>query len=143
MTASRLARGRLYRSCGCRDAQRKQYGPRCPHLKTDTQHGSWAYAVDLPDTPGRRTTRRRTGFASRTEAERALTSFTTGEATGVYEEPRLTVGTYLEEWLTGREEHLSPSTPAGYARAAHYDLLPGFGPLRLLDLLAPGTSRNG
>lgn len=53
-------------------------------------------------------------------------------ATGVYEEPRLTVGTYVAEWLAGREEHLSPPTLAGCARAVHYDLLPGFGPLRLL-----------
>ena len=66
------SRGRIYRGCGCRDAQRKQLGARCPKLKADPAHGSWGYAVDLPCPGKKRGTRGRTGFADLDAAEQAL-----------------------------------------------------------------------
>ncbi|MFF1949319.1 hypothetical protein [Kitasatospora herbaricolor] len=33
-------RGRVYRRCGCRDAQHKQLGARCPRLAADRRHGT-------------------------------------------------------------------------------------------------------
>lgn len=130
------SRGRIYRTCGCRDAQRKQLGPRCPTLKADPAHGSWAYAVDLPFPGKSRDTRRRIGFATSTEAEQALERVLDAERTGVFEEPRMRLGDYLLQWLVIREKELRPTTFANYAENVHSDLLPVFGAIKLTDLRA-------
>jgi len=130
------SRGRIYRGCGCRDAQRKQLGTRCPKLKADPAHGSWGYAVDLPCPDKKRGTRRRTGFADSNAAEQALVRVLQAERTGVFEEPDMSVRDYLLEWLAMQEKVLRPTTFSNYHENVHNDLLPIFGTMRLADLRA-------
>src|SRR4051794_13899307 len=61
-------RGRVYRRCACRDTAGKQLGTHCPQLATSSKHGRWAFAVDMPSLTGRRSTTRRSGYATRTDA---------------------------------------------------------------------------
>lgn len=99
----------------------------------------WAFAVDLPAADGRRHARRRTGFDSRQQAEKALGLLLESERTGVYREPDLTVRTYLLQWLAARERRLQPTTVAGYRDNVHRDLIPAFGTL----VCGRGMSRHG
>lgn len=136
MEQQSVSRGRIYRACGCRDERRRLRGPRCPELAAEPTHGSWAFAVDLPAADGRRHTRRRTGFDSRHQAEKALGLLLESERTGVYREPDLTIRAYLLQWLTAKERRLQPTTLAGYRDNVHRDLIPAFGTLPLEDLRA-------
>ncbi|WP_051969480.1 tyrosine-type recombinase/integrase [Kitasatospora azatica] len=134
--AQRTTRGRVYRRCGCQDENKKQLGPWCMRLLEDAKHGTWTYAVDLAPEDGRRRTRRRGGFASRTEAAREMAAALGGELRGVYENRRTTVAGYLREWLTIKQPTLAPNTYAGYKACVERDLIPAFGHRRLLDLRA-------
>ncbi|ARF78061.1 tyrosine-type recombinase/integrase [Kitasatospora aureofaciens] len=127
-------RGRVYRRCGCRDVAGRQYGTRCPKLNADLGHGSWAYAVDLPSTTGKRETRRRSGFSDQSAALTALQNFLLAERTGIAVDEALTVADYLREWLLSKQEILKATTYAGYERHVRHDLIPAFGPLPLADL---------
>ncbi|MEV8326054.1 tyrosine-type recombinase/integrase [Kitasatospora sp. NPDC056731] len=124
-------RGRVYRRCGCRDAAGRQYGARCPMLNTQSEHGRWAYAVDLPSTSGKRETRRRSGFSDENAALTALQRFLAAERTGIALDETLTVAEYLTEWLLSKQDVLKATTYAGYHRHVHHDLIPAFGPLPL------------
>ncbi|MGK4580376.1 hypothetical protein [Kitasatospora sp. HPMI-4] len=100
-------RGRVYRRCGCRDTDSRQYGARCPKLNAAPDHGSWAYAVDLPSLAGKRETRRRGGFPDQSAALTALQNFLLAEHTGISVDEALTVADYLTEWLLSKQEVLS------------------------------------
>ncbi|MFG2918616.1 tyrosine-type recombinase/integrase [Kitasatospora sp. NPDC048298] len=128
------ARGRVYRRCGCRDTNGRQYGARCPKLNASPDHGSWAYAVDLASSSGKRETRRRGGFSDQSAALTALQNFLVAERTGVTANETLTVADYLREWLLSKQEILKATTYAGYHRHVHHDLIPAFGPLPLAGL---------
>ncbi|WP_042802235.1 hypothetical protein [Streptomyces sp. C] len=91
-----VGRGRIYRRCGCRDPQHHQLGTRCPHLTTDSQHGTWNFAVDVPTPDRHRTTVRRGGFSTQDAAEQALGRFLEGEAGGYNADPSQTVTAYLD-----------------------------------------------
>jgi len=58
----------------------------------------------------------------------------TAERTGIFEDPKVTVGAYLLEWLALKEWTLKASTWANYRSAVHKDLVPMFGAMRLSDL---------
>ncbi|MFD7591358.1 tyrosine-type recombinase/integrase [Kitasatospora sp. NPDC059811] len=98
-------------------------------------HGSWTYCVDLTPEDGKRKTRRRGGFASRAEAIREMRAVLDGELRGVYEDRRVTVASFLRQWLAvKKEEELAPNTYAGYEACVERDLIPAFGHYRLPDL---------
>jgi Arm DNA-binding domain len=89
--------GSVFKRCGCR---RGRAGPRlgasCPRL-AEEEHGSWFFSLELPrHVGGTRRRIRRGGYASREEAERALSRLqvTGGRA--------LSVADWLEIWLTTR-----------------------------------------
>ncbi|MFJ9843397.1 hypothetical protein ACIRYZ_23615 [Kitasatospora sp. NPDC101155] len=67
-------------------------------LNTQSDHGRWAYAVDLPATSGKRETRRRSGFPDENTALTALHHFLAAERTGIALDETLTVADYLTEW---------------------------------------------
>ncbi|MEU3493672.1 tyrosine-type recombinase/integrase [Kitasatospora cineracea] len=85
---------------------------------------------------GRRRTRRRSGYRSEQDARHALELVLAAERTGVFEDPKITVGAYLLEWLALKEKTLRASTCANYRAYVHKDLLPTFGRIRLVDLKA-------
>ncbi|MFE2361078.1 tyrosine-type recombinase/integrase [Streptomyces virginiae] len=129
-----VGRGRIYRRCSCRDPQHHQLGAHCPHLTTDSQHGTWNFAVDVP-TPGRhRTTVRRGGFRSQDAAEQALGRFLEGEAGGYNADPSQTVAAYLNAWLAAKTLVLKPTTMARYRDYVRNGLIPAFGTLKLDQL---------
>ncbi|MCF2533952.1 tyrosine-type recombinase/integrase [Yinghuangia soli] len=131
---SSSTRGRVYRRCGCRDADRHQRGAHCSRLAADPMHGSWAFAVDVPAPRGVRTTVRRSGFAGETTARNALRRLLDAEACGFDADPNQTVADYLTTWLAEKELALKPATYARYRDYVRNDLVPGLGALRLDDL---------
>ncbi|MFE9748214.1 tyrosine recombinase XerC [Saccharothrix saharensis] len=126
-------RGRVYRRCGCRDAAGRQLGARCPEL-AGGRHGRWASAVDLPSLDGRRRTMRRSGFASRTEAQAALGKVLGYERTGIVTDDKQTVADYLTTWLHDKASVLKPTTTARYHDYICKDLVPALGAIRLYAL---------
>ncbi|MBT2466410.1 hypothetical protein J7E97_00650 [Streptomyces sp. ISL-66] len=134
-------RGRIYRRCGCRDSHRCQLGARCPHLVTDSEHGTWSFAVDVPTPDHRRTTVRRSGFTTQDSAEQALSRFLEGEAGGYNADPNQTVAAYLNGWLGAKALVLKPTTMARHRDHVRNDLVPAFGvrafgPLKLDQCVA-------
>ncbi|MFG2973863.1 tyrosine-type recombinase/integrase [Streptomyces sp. NPDC048331] len=129
-----IGRGRIYRRCGCRDNHRCQLGTHCPHLVTDSEHGTWSFAVDVPAPDHRRTTVRRGGFPTQDTAEEALRQFLEGEAGGFDADPNQTVAAYLNAWLTEKALVLKPTTMARYRGYVRNDLIPAFGTLKLDQL---------
>ncbi|WP_280682162.1 site-specific integrase [Kitasatospora sp. MAA19] len=88
----------------------------------------------MPTNGEGRSTRRRSGYGSRADAVYALQSVLNAEATGVFEDRKLTVGAFLLEWVALKEWTLKPSTAASYAKCVRQELLPVFGRMRLKDL---------
>ncbi|MEU5613778.1 hypothetical protein AB0H03_34590 [Streptomyces sparsogenes] len=124
-------RGRVYRRCGCRDTNRHQLGTHCPRLATDSDHGSWTFAVDLPSPDHKRTTIRRSGFPTQDAARSALRRMLEGEATA---DPNQTVADYLTTWLDAKAYVLKPTTVARYRDYVTHDLIPALGALKLDEL---------
>ncbi|WP_052509219.1 hypothetical protein [Kitasatospora griseola] len=129
-------RGRVYRRCGCRDVRRRQLGTSCPRLATDANHGSWAFAVDVPSLDGRRRTMRRSGFPDEAEARITLRQFSQGLALGVVIDPRQTTAEYLRSWLDEKGLYLKPTTMARYRDYVEQDLVPALGDI-------PSTTSTG
>ncbi|WP_236654564.1 tyrosine-type recombinase/integrase [Streptacidiphilus anmyonensis] len=128
--------GRVYRRCGCRDAQHHQPGSNCPTLAIDPTHGTWTFAVDLPalEPGGHNRTVRRGGFPSEDEARTALHRYLAGRRIGINADPNQTVADYLTQWLAGKRLTLKPTTWVRYRDYTVDDLTPALGAVRLDDL---------
>lgn len=127
-------RGRVYRRCACRDPAGKQFGARCVKLAADGRHGRWAFAVDMPSLTGRRSTMRRCGFATKTDAQSVLHRVLACERAGVECDDRQTVADYLAKWLSAKALGLKPTTLARYTDYVVKDLVPALGAIRLEQL---------
>ncbi|KIQ65549.1 hypothetical protein TR51_17030 [Kitasatospora griseola] len=66
--------------------------------------------MDLPSSEVRRRTRRRSGYRSEQDAQHALELVLAAERIGVFEDPKITVGAYLLEWLALNEPVTRNST---------------------------------
>jgi integrase len=136
----------VYRGCGCRDQDGKQYGARCSLLKTNARHGTWAYLLSHgtepdPKKPGKRRRRqfRKAGFKTKGEAQKALTRLRASLDTGTYTEPsRVLLGDYARQWLARRQvtgSGLKATTLSGYRRYIENDITPSpLGGMRLSDI---------
>ena len=133
MRSSGRRRGRVYRRCGCRDADRRQLGAGCPRL-AEEGHGTWTFAVDIPSLSGRRRTVRRSGFEDAWHAEGALRRFLESRQLGFDADPHETVAAYLTKWLKSMEFLLKPTTYARYRTYVLCELIPVFGKIRLEEL---------
>jgi integrase len=127
-------RGRVYRRCGCRDADGRQLGARCPRLTTNPKHGTWTFAVDMPSPTGKRSTLRRGGFSTKSDAQAALNAVLTFERSGLIIDDKQTVADYLTRWLQQKTLILKPTTVARYTDYITKDLIPAFGAIRLVTL---------
>lgn len=126
--------GSVFKRCGCRHEDGSEMGAGCPRLSS-SGHGTWYYKAELPGGPdGRRKRARRGGFATRREAEAALTDLLdrVNKRTHV-DAGRQTVGAYLEQWLAGKAA-LRSTTARSYREHLDLYLLPTLGHLRLTDL---------
>jgi len=133
--------GSVFKRCKCRDANGRELGTRCPELRRpdgsySPNHGSWYARCELePDEDGKRRTIRRGGFDSRRDALRWLDEVRGKASKGVDVTKRVTVATYLREWLDGKPD-LAPSTRHSYEQHVGDYFVPAFGRLEL-GLLRP------
>src|SRR5690349_11489272 len=91
---------------------------------------SWSYVVDLGRDPatGRRRQRWRGGFATRTEAARALRRELASVDSGVVAEAgRMTVSQYLDQWLDGIRPTIKPTTFKSYSEMVRWFIRPRLG----------------
>lgn len=88
----------------------------------------------MPSVDGRRRPRCRSGFPTRSAAAAALAQVLENEESGLETQAGLTVAAYLTTWLRSKQEPLRPTTYARYRDNVQRDLIPAFGPMRLVDL---------
>lgn len=99
----------------------------------------WSYVVDIGRDPatGRRRQRWKGGFATKRDAEqalsRALAAVGAGELTDAV---GVTLGAYLDQWLAGVRPALKPSTAKGYGEVVQWYVQPRLGGVKLGDLNA-------
>jgi integrase len=93
----------------------------------------WAVVIDIGRQDGKRRQKWHSGFATRREAEAALTELLARVQGGSYVEPsRLTLGAYLrDEWLPAVKRTVRPLTYAGYERSVRIHITPRIGDLPL------------
>lgn len=93
----------------------------------------WSYAVDLPPhADGKRRQRLKGGFRTKDEAQHALTRTLADAQKGIVADPsKVTLGEYLEDWLSSVSRSLKPTTWEGYAHAARVWIIPRIGGSRL------------
>jgi len=88
-------------------------------------------------TSGRRRQKWHSGFATRKEAERALSGVLSRLHQGTYVEPsKLTVSEFLEQWLAGIKAGVRSSTWESYSRNLRTHVKPRLGAARLQSLNA-------
>jgi len=124
--------GRLYRRCGCRSVDGRQFGGTCPRLRLES-HGRWYFALQVDGQDGRRTRVRKGGYASRAEAEAALADHLALPSVEAMART-WTVRRFLLLWLSEQAKRLRPSTVLFYQRAVRTFLIPLLGHLRLAKL---------
>jgi integrase len=98
----------------------------------------WAVVYDEGvDEKGRRVQRWKSGYATKREAEAALTKILNSLAEGEYVRPTAdTFGTFLDEWLEAVEHELRPSTFASYRMMIRRHIKPRLGVVKLQKLTA-------
>ena len=127
----------ITRRCGCRDERGKQYGAKCPKLKSP-RHGTWGYRLSAGFTPdtGKRRYVRESGFASHEDAKTAKLAAEKKLHGGAYKFEKQTVDTYLAAWFARAVKNgdLKPSTARMYERYLDLDIVPALGTVQLTAL---------
>jgi hypothetical protein len=130
----------VYRRCGCRDVDGKQYGAACPNM-TDPKHGSWGFHLSAGLNPktGKRQAVRRFGFKTKREAQEERNKAAVKVDKGSYVAPtKQTFADYLDVWLAHRQANgagLKETTSFNYLRYIHGDIQPStLGRMMLTDI---------
>ena len=98
---------------------------------------TWSYVVDVGRDPGsgRRVQRWKGGFATKRQAElalrRALDAVEAGETADA---GGLCVAAYLEQWLSGVQNTVKPTTAKSYGEILRWYVIRGVGAVQLADL---------
>ena len=125
-------RGSVFKRCQCRDAK----GAKVKSCRK--AHGSWAFVIDAGINPetGKRRQISRSGFKTKDEAEQALTAELTKLDAGTWtDDRRMTLGTWLDQWLTELEAaKKSVNTLKNYRGHVRDAWKPRLGHLLLRDL---------
>ena len=131
----------LYRRCGRRDENGRQYGKNCPKLKSDAKHGSWGYYLSHGSEPetGQRRQFRKAGFDTKAAARSAVAELKTRLDKGTYVKPTTrTLSEYAQAWLPRRERTntgLRATTVAGYEFYVREDIAASaLGRMKLTDI---------
>ena len=130
----------LYRRCGCRDENGRQYGKDCPKL-ANPKHGTWGYYLSHGSDPKTKERRqfRKTGYKTKAAAASAMAELKTKLDAHTYVKPSSrTLGEYALEWLPRRERTgrgLKATTLSGYSRYIEADIEPSaLGEMKLTDI---------
>ena len=130
--------GSVFKRCGCVDERGRPVST-CPELRRPG-HGSWALRLDLGPGPGPdgeprlRRQRYKSGFATKRAAEAAAAALVASVSSGSHVEPsRVTVGTYLQQWLDGKVR-LRPTSRESYRLYIERYFVPHLGHLELRQL---------
>lgn len=101
------------------------------------RNGTWSFVVDV-STGSRRRQYRRRGFATKREAQAALTELLASLQRGTFVRPeRLSVGDYLQGWMASLESSgRSRSTVSSYRHCLRLHVVPYIGEVQL-QALAP------
>jgi hypothetical protein len=134
------AKGRVYRRCACR-GDGKQLGQSCPQLAASSKHGTWSFAVDVPNLNGKRSTMRRSGFPTKAAASAALDAVNSRLHVGVQVDDRETVAGFLGRWLEAKAREGKPTTMRAYRAYVDNDLIPALGTLPIERLRAEHVER--
>jgi integrase len=131
----------LYRRCGCRDENGRQYAAKCPELAANPKHGSWALYFSNGSDPrtGKRRQYSKAGFKTKKAADQALTELKHQLGKGTYVEPsKKMLAEYAPEIMARRlitGSGLKPTTAATYQRYVEQDIVPSrLGEMRLTDI---------
>lgn len=132
-------RGRIFKRClrrPCRSRYRE--GDRCCPNCGAREH-TWYYVVDLGREGGRRPRRTRGGFATRKEAETALTEVLVERQQGRHvDRSRITVAEFLaDQWLDAMAMSIAGTTLEGYRGLIERYILPRIGGVVLQELTPP------
>jgi integrase len=130
-------KGSTYKRCGCRGADGKQLGARCPKLRRkdgtwNPRHGAWTFTVSYAGRNGKRTQVVRGGFASEAEAQAGLDKAKSKLSRGV-SVTGVMAGLYFPEWLDAKGD-IRPATRRSYAGHIKNHLIPHLGHHRLDEL---------
>jgi hypothetical protein len=127
-------KGSVVKRCSCPPA----YNAKGERLACKLKHGSWSFVADAGRDPktGKRRQIKRGGYATKAEAETALTDLADQANKGmITHDDRQTVAVYLETWLAGKVANgLRPTTARSYSQHINDYLVPELGHLRLRDL---------
>jgi integrase len=101
-------------------------------------NGTWFFVVDLGTNPnGTRNQKRRRGFQTRKEADKALTNLKSEHQNGLFVEPsKVTLGEFLEQWIAGHKGAVAPKTWQEYDKKMRGHLIPHLGGI-LIQKLKP------
>lgn len=143
----------VFRRCGCRDEQGRQYGVlpddpteaqrtrACPIMAADPKHGRWSFRLSAGFDPTTHKRRQVNGgsYATKREAQKARNAAAVKvDRREVTKPTRQTFGQYLPTWLERRQRTgngLRPATVENYCRYIEQDLIPSrIGGVRLEDL---------
>src|SRR5689334_15996687 len=121
--------GSVMKRCGCPT----RHGPRGDRIRCTKKHGSWYFVAEVGDPAARaRRQLKRGGFKTKSEAYNAMVEVERLARTGRFrDDHQLTVGSYLEAWLTSKSLECKPTTLRDYRRHVELELVPRLGALRL------------
>ncbi len=112
--------------------------------KVERRGATWSYRFAYTDGNGRRRWSRRSGFATKTEAQRALTAAVAkANAGGIMHDAAGTVGDFLAAWLVDYERRgtVKPSAAATVRFHVNRHLIPRLGSLPLAKLRPAAISK--
>ena len=98
---------------------------------------TWSYVVDVGRDPGsgRRVQRWKGGFATKRQASsRSGTRRTRSRPVRPRDAGGLCVAAYLEQWLSGVQNTVKPTTAKSYGEILRWYVIPGVGAVQLADL---------
>ncbi|WP_367646018.1 site-specific integrase [Paenarthrobacter ureafaciens] len=118
----------IYRRCGCRDENKKQYGTKCPQLAKDPKHGSWGFyvAAGVDPATGKRRQVRQAGFPTQKAAREARNKAARDLDQGTFVKRNTErYGDYLDGWLERHRDTgkgIRATTYDNYARYIRNDI---------------------
>ncbi len=86
-------------------------------------NGTWSYIIDIGYIDGKRKQKRKKGFRTQKDANTALTEFKKNYSENYLVDSKgMTVGEYLDQWITNHATSVSRSTIVSYQSVIKYQL---------------------